>query len=168
MSVYWIEGSDEAARLAILVRPGGHDSLESTVQRWREQEVDVVVSLLTDEDNARLGLTSEGEVCRQQGLHFISYPIEDFGVPKSLTDTMQFVSDLKEILDGGKSIGFHCQASIGRAPLIAACVLMSSGLSADAAFALVAEARGCRIPDTPRQIEWGRQFEFEVSQMTKQ
>lgn len=167
MSVYWIDGPEQPGRLAILAKPGGDGSLESAVQRWRDEQVDVVVSLLTDGDNARLGLTRESDVCRKHGLSFISFPIDDFGVPASLESALQLVSQLKDISERGKNIGFHCYASIGRAPLIASCLLMLFGMTAEAAFSSVAAARGCRIPDTPLQFEWGRQFELEVSQLAK-
>ena len=80
---YWIE-NEGPGRMAILARPQGHDALADVVEGWRGAGVDVVVSLLTEEDNRYLGLTREAEHCRDHGLQFVSFPIEDFGVPASV------------------------------------------------------------------------------------
>ena len=156
-TIYWIESSTPG-RLAILAKPYGNEELESEVQGWREQAVDVVVSLLTESDNEYLGLSTEGALCRSNGLEFISYPIQDFGVPSSLVDTELLVRELKELVLSGKNIGFHCHGCIGRAPLIASCVLMSTGISADKAYRLISVARGYPVPEAPEQAEWGRAF----------
>lgn len=160
-TIYWIENSG-AGRLAIVAKPQGDDALESEIQGWREAGIDVVVSMLTETDNLYLGLSSEAELCRSNGLHFISFPIEDCGVPESQETTLQLVQELDHLLSSGKSIGFHCQGCVGRAPLIASCVLMFSGMSAESAFELVRDARGCPILEG-RQAEWGRNFARQLS-----
>lgn len=160
--IYWIK-SDSRGRLAILARPQGYEALPDHVKGWRDAGVDVVVSLLTTEDNEYLGLTQEAELSRQQGLHFVSFPIEDFGVPRSIDTTLDLAKELNELLTSGKSIGFHCNGCIGRAPLIASCVLMLGGKSADEAFGLISEARGYLIPEAQAQAEWGRKFAREIA-----
>jgi protein-tyrosine phosphatase len=160
--IYWIDHSGPG-RLAILARPEGGDALESEILGWRDAGVDVVVSLLTDSDNAYLGLTDEAELCRNSGLQFVSFPIQDFGVPASVDVTLDLVKKLSELLASGKSIGFHCHGCIGRAPLIASCVLMFSGVSAEKAFDLVSDARGYPVPEGRAQVEWGRKFAQQMS-----
>jgi protein-tyrosine phosphatase len=165
--IYWIDHSGPG-RLAILARPQGDDALESEIRGWREAGVEVVVSLLTEADNSYLGLSAEGELCRSNGLQFISFPIEDFGVPDSLDETLQLVRKLNDLLTKGKSIGFHCHGCIGRSPLIASCVLMFSGASAERAFELVSVARGYPIPEAPEQAAWGRNFARQLSSFVHQ
>lgn len=160
--IYWID-NDGAGRLAILARPQGGDALEGEVQGWRDAGIDVVVSMLTDSDNSYLGLSAEAELCRSNGLQFVSFPIVDFGVPDSLEITLQLVRDFSDLLQSGKSIGFHCHGCIGRAPLIASCVLMFSGKSAETAFELVSLARGYPIPEARAQFEWGKNFARELN-----
>jgi protein-tyrosine phosphatase len=162
--IYWIENAGDG-RLAILARPQGNGALEGEVQGWRDAGIDVVVSMLTDSDNSYLGLSAEAELCRSNGLEFRSFPIEDFGVPASVDTALQFVRDLNELLASGKNIGFHCNGCIGRAPLIASCVLMFSGKSAETAFELVSVARGYPIPEARAQAEWGKNFERELSSL---
>ena len=158
--IYWIE-QQSAGRLAILARPPGDDALATQILGWREAGVDVVVSMLTATDNAYLGLTEEGELCRANGLQFVSFPIEDFGVP-SVASALALACNLNDLLASGKSIGFHCNGCIGRAPLMASCVLMLGGKSADQAFDLVSTARGYPIPEGRAQAEWGRNFERRI------
>jgi protein-tyrosine phosphatase len=155
--IYWIDHSGPG-RLAILARPEGNDALESEILGWREAGIDVVVSMLTDSDNEYLGLTAESELCRSHGLEFRSFPIKDFGVPDSLGETLKLVKELNDLSNQGKNIGFHCHGCIGRAPLIASCVLMYAGESADAAFDLVSHARGYPVPEGQAQAAWGRNF----------
>lgn len=155
--IYWIENSGPG-RLAILAKPQGDDALESEIQGWREAGIDVVVSMLTQTDNEYLGLSAEGELCRTKGLQFISFPLKDFGVPDSVDATVQLVRELNDLLTSGKNIGLHCHGCIGRAPLIASCVLMFSGATAEAAFDLVSAARGYPIPEGVEQAQWGRKF----------
>jgi protein-tyrosine phosphatase len=122
-----------------------------------------VVSLLTEHENSYCGLVQEAELCRSNGIEFISFPITDRGFPKSTEATLELVSELNDLLTNGKSIGFHCYGCIGRAPLIASCVLMFRGETADTAFKLVAYARGYPIPEAQVQAEWGRDFARRLS-----
>lgn len=154
--IYWIDHSGPG-RLAILGRPEGDEALEGEIRGWRDAGVDVVVSLLTETDNEFLGLSAEAELCGTNGLEFISFPIKDRGVPDS-SAALELVSELHDLLTKGKSIGFHCHGCIGRAPLIASCVLMFAGESAERAFKRVSCARGYPIPEAPQQAEWGRKF----------
>jgi protein-tyrosine phosphatase len=159
--IFWIE-NEGAGRLAILARPQGDEGLAAHIEGWKRAGIDVVVSLLTQTDNANLGLTKEGELCRAAGLKFISYPLEDFGVPASMEGAHALVKELHELLANAKNIGFHCNGCIGRAPLIASCVLMMSGETAEHAYELVSIARGYPIPEARAQAEWGKNFEREI------
>ena len=94
--IYWIDHSGPG-RLAILGRPEGDEALESEIRGWCGAGVDVVVSLLTETDNQYLGLTAEADLCRNNGLQFIGFPIKDRGVPDSLGDALQLVSELSDL-----------------------------------------------------------------------
>jgi protein-tyrosine phosphatase len=160
--IFWID-NDGPGRMAILARPQGHEALPGDIQGWREAGIDAVVSLLTDADNQYLGLSAEGELCRSADLQFFSFPIEDCGVPASYEVALQLVKELSDLLVSGKSVGFHCHGCIGRAPLIASCVLMFSGMSAEKAYELVSSARGYPIPEARAQAEWGKDFARQLS-----
>ncbi len=160
--IYWIE-HEGPGRLAILARPQGDDALPGEIQGWRDAGIDVVVSLLTESDNRYLGLSAEGDLCRNAGLQFVGFPIVDCGVPASFDIALELVTELGGLLASAKSIGFHCHGCIGRAPLIASCVLMYTGKSAEEAFELVSIARGYPIPEARAQAEWGKDFGRQLS-----
>ena len=160
--IYWID-CEGPGRLAIVDRPLGDDTLENEILAWRQAGIDVVVSLLTEYENSYCGLVQEAELCRSNGIQFISFPITDRSFPKSTEETLELVSKLNDLLTNEKSIGFHCYGCVGRAPLIASCVLMFRGETADRAFKLVGYARGYPIPEAAVQAEWGRDFARRLS-----
>lgn len=160
-TIYWVDNPG-AGRIAVLARPRGGDWLEDEILGWREDGIDVVVSFLTEPEDRDLGLSLEGELCRSNGLAFINFPIEDRNVPPSSEATLQLVKELDALLSSGKSIGFHCLGGLGRSPLIASCVLMFSGKSAEESFQLVSAARGLPVPETPEQVAWGESFAQEL------
>lgn len=109
-------------------RPRGGDWLEDEVRAWRGAGVDVIVSLLTSDEIAELELVHEAQLCEANGIRFLSLPIVDYGVPASRTDTLDFVKKLDSALAEGKRVAIHCRGGIGRAALIAACLLVLFGI----------------------------------------
>jgi len=127
MTNYLIKGP-WPGRLAIVPRPRGGDWLEDEVHAWKEMGFDVVVSLLTRDELDELGLVAEADLSRTQGLKFCEFPIPDLGVPKSSATTRELLDNLRSDLDVGKQIAIHCRQGIGRSGLIAAGVLIVSGV----------------------------------------
>lgn len=160
--IYWIDGP-LPGKLAILARPRGEDWLEDEIVGWKNAGVNVVVSLLTADENYELGLVDERKLVERHGLTFISFPIGDYSVPTSKTEVQQLASQLEESLTHGKSVGIHCRQGIGRSSLVAACVLVTSGESPETAFQQITNARGRPVPDTPEQKKWVTTFASEQS-----
>ena len=155
--LYWITGP-WPGRLAIMPRPRGGDWLEDEIQSWRRAGVDVVVSLLTRDEQAELSLLDEEALCRASDIDFVSIPIVDRGVPSSLTEFTGHMSKLAEQLRSGKNIAVHCRQGIGRAALVAVCLLILSGMAPAAGIERVGTARGCSVPETPEQRRWVNDF----------
>jgi protein-tyrosine phosphatase len=155
--VYWIEGP-WPGRLAILPRPRGGEWLEDEVQSLRAAGLDVLVSTLENDETAELDLTRESEICRAQGLEFISFPVEDRGVPATENGTLELARRLETYLAAGRKVGIHCRQGIGRSALLAACILALSGLEAETALQRIQTARGCTVPDTEEQRDWIKRF----------
>ena len=155
--VYWIDGP-WLGKLAILARPRGADWLVDEVAGWKDAGLGVVVSLLTQGEDSELGLIDERELVQRLGLTFISFPIADYSVPTSKNEIQQLVSKLEESLVAGDCVGIHCRQGIGRASLVAACVLVTSGESPGTAFQHIQEARGLMVPDTSEQRDWVTAF----------
>ena len=155
--VYWINGP-WPGKLGILPRPRGADWLDDEVASWKDAGLDVVVSLLTEGEDSELGLINERALVQQNGLTFMGFPIPDYSVPASMKSTRQLVSKLQDCLARGKSVGIHCRQGIGRSSLVAACVLVTAGESAGAAFQHIKSARGLPVPDTAEQRDWVAAF----------
>jgi len=153
---YWINA--QGVRLAIVPRPRGQDWLPDDIDLLRAAGIDVIVSALTPTETEELGLLKEAECCRTNGIEFLSFPIEDRSVPPSSISFTELLNSLKASLAEGKAVGVHCRAGIGRSSLIAAALLIQSGLSPDAAFLTIQEARGCPVPDTVEQRNWVERY----------
>ncbi len=159
--LYWIEGP-WPGRLAIMPRPRGGDWLEDEISSWQRLGIDTIVSALTREEIAELDLSQEKEQCERAGIEFIAFPIMDRGVPPSSKDTWELVHRLEQALSRGKKIAIHCRQGVGRAALLAACVLTSSGVNPLSAWERIATARGGAVPDTSEQKEWVMRFARDI------
>jgi len=58
--------------------------------------------------------------------------------------------------------GEDCFAGIGRSTLVAASLLIRSGLALAEALELISEARGWQVPDTSAQHRWLESFEARL------
>ena len=151
--LYWIEGP-WPGRLAIMPRPRGGDWLEDEIQSWRRSGVDVALSLLTPDETTELGLADEGKLCRANNIQFLTFPITDRDVPPSIEVFSDLMTKLAGQLAGGKTVVIHCRQGIGRAALVAICLLVLSDIDPAAAAQRVGAARGRPVPETPEQRRW--------------
>lgn len=150
-SLFWIEG---ASGLALVLRPRGDNWLEQELARLRRGGVDTLVSMLEEEEAGWLGLRKEGHYSEMAGIAFLSFPIPDHHVPPDREAFKNFVSRLAGRIDSGERIAIHCQGTIGRATVTAACTLIHLGWNPNAALEAIQQARGCEVPDTEEQREW--------------
>ncbi len=155
--LYWITNSSPG-RLAISARPRGGDWLEEEIEGWRKQGVDVVVSLLTLSENEELDLKDEASFSKAKGIRFVSFPIEDRGVPLSSAKVGQLVAQLGAEIQQGKSVAIHCRQGIGRSSLISASLLISAGEDIEQTLKAISKARGLEVPETVEQRRWLEQF----------
>lgn len=155
--LYWIDGP-WPGKLAISARPRGGDWLEDEISGWRRAGVDAVVSLLTPQENRELQLGAESDLAQVRGLHFLSLPIEDRGVPTHWEAASRAVAKAGEMLRQGRNVAVHCRQGIGRSGMIAAALLIKNGSTPDVALKLIGEARGLTVPETAEQREWVRKF----------
>ena len=155
--LYWIQFPGPG-RLAIAPRPRGDDWLESELTSLRREGVDVLASLLTDEEEEQQGLTDEAALCRRIGIEFRSFAIPDGDTPASMHQFGDFIGFLDKELMQERSILVHCLAGIGRSSVTAAALLCRHGYQPDDAFDLISRARGLQVPETDEQADWLRQF----------
>jgi len=92
------------------------------------------------------------------GLEYLSFPIQDRGVPSSIRGVSQIAQTVEQRLAAGQNVGLHCRAGIGRSAMMAALLLAMSGLDIESAFSRISAARGWLVPDTAEQQEWVAEF----------
>lgn len=155
--IYWVEDD-----LAILMRPRGGDWLNDEVKDWTKEGLGVIVSLLAKPEVAELGLQNEADACEAVGLQFFRLPIDDLSVPEHLLETIRLVDELFALRVAGKKIGIHCRQGLGRSPLIAACLLVRSGIDPSTAWQQISTARGTSVPETDEQRDWLIKFAEEL------
>jgi protein-tyrosine phosphatase len=135
-------------------RPRAGDWLEDEVASWLRSGLEVVVSLLEDEEIAELGLEQEAELCRRGGIQFLRLPIPDRGVPASPGPVTALVRTVVAELQAGRGVGIHCRIGVGRSALVACCVMAALGVPVEAAWSSLHRSRGLSVPDTEAQRAW--------------
>ena len=151
--LYWLNGPWKG-KLALAARPRGGDWLGDEIADWKRAKVDLVLSLLTPEEEQDLDLCGEGHEVAAQGLAFSSFPIPDRQIPKSEAKLAETLDRVNSLLSAGKNVVVHCRQGIGRTGLIASCLLVKSGMSPGASMETVSAARGVAVPETPEQRDW--------------
>ena len=149
----WVEGPWKG-KFAIAARPRGGDWLEDQIEAWHRLGITTVVSLLTPEEERELDLIEESAVAQSQGLGFLSLPIPDREVPASESEVTAMLARLHEILTSGRSAVVHCRQGIGRAGLLASCMLVFEGKAPLEAIEAVSQVRGVEVPETSGQRAW--------------
>ena len=151
MDLYWVTPT-----VAVATRPRGGDWLADEMADLRRQDVDVLVSCLTRDEERELDLADERTEATASGLEYFSLPIPDRGVPDSRATFEQVVGELVRAERKGRHLAVHCRQGLGRSPLVAAAVLVRDGMSPDHAWKLVGERRGAAVPETDDQRDWLR------------
>jgi len=146
---------DGRFKLAQMPKPlGGDPGLDRSMRALKSAGVDVLVSMLTDDEMQRFRLDDERERANFRGLEFFRYPIEDHQVPPSTDDAIAFAQTILAKLEDGKNVVFHCYAGIGRSGLMAATVLFLAGLDMADACERLTKARKHNVPETAGQRAW--------------
>ena len=146
---YWI-----TPQLAIVPRPRGGDLLAYEMLALRETGIDVVVSMLEDEEATELELQDEESAAITAGISFIKFPVPDRDVPTELQAFKELLARLEEQIAAGKRVGIHCRACIGRSSMVAVSLLIRSGIPSQEAWVQVSIARGFLVPDSSEQRNW--------------
>ena len=136
--------------------------LRDDIAAYRVMGMTRIISLLTGEEVRELGLAAEAEFCRNEGMNFLQHPIPDRGLPDGQAFTALARTTFNDLI-AGSAIGIHCRGGIGRSGMLACCVLMLYGLTADDAIDLVSRARHVAEPDTEEQTAFIRSFTPDAS-----
>ncbi|MDQ3131826.1 MAG: hypothetical protein M3Q99_13845 [Acidobacteriota bacterium] len=160
--VFWTK-EKHPGRIALVARPRGGDWLEDEAAAWSDAGLDVIVSMLDAEETRTFELEREAEFCKANGIEFIAFAVTDRSVPKLNQKLYDLIEKLKNSLSKGKNIGIHCRQSIGRAPLLAAILMVLYGIKPGEAFRQLSVVRGIEVPETAGQKQWIEKFAEESS-----
>lgn len=160
--VFWTK-EKFPGRIALVPRPRGGEWLEDEAKAWAEAGINVIVSMLEAEEIEVFNLEREAEFSAKNGIEFISIPVKDRNIPEIDESFLQTIERLKNLLLNGKNIAIHCRQSVGRAPLIAAILMISFGINPTEAFEKLSLVRGVEVPETEEQKKWAEKFAEELS-----
>lgn len=146
---YWI-----TQRLAIVPRPRGGESIADEMTAMRAAGIEVLVSMLEVPEARELGLEQEEAAARGAGIRFVSFPVADRGTPPDKEAFERLLEFLERSMAEGKRVGVHCRGCIGRSSVVAASLLVRSGLKNAEVWRMIASARGTSVPDTAQQRVW--------------
>jgi hypothetical protein len=126
-------------KLALAPRPGRFNDLESDLQEIQEEGFNLILSIY-DFDKPEEVEFSRANL-HKYGITQMTMNIKDFGVPSihNLETTLKSLEPL--ITDRYYKILVHCGMSMGRAPLVVACLFkkLRPALSGEEAVALLRE-----------------------------
>ncbi len=144
-------------RLAVCLRPRSGSWLEGDIAALRRAGHDLLVSALTAEEIVKLELDIVPEVCARHGVEFVHVPVGNLQVPHPV-HIRPHLESWHAHLASGRGVAFHCWASVGRSPTLAAATLAFAGVPVEEAWARIEASRGREVPDTLEQRRWVEQF----------
>ncbi len=95
------------------------------------------------------------------GMEYLHVPIKDGHAPE-LSQIQSMVDWINKQTQNGRKVYMHCAAGVGRAPTMAMAYLVSTGLTADQAFAEIKLKHHDTDPG-PRQLDAVREYEALIS-----
>lgn len=140
-------------RLGLTLLPGRRDrgrELEADVEELVAARVATVICLVEAFELGVYGVPGLFEAYARRGLTLHHVPLRD-GSAGGVEAVERAVAAAEAALARGETVLLHCAGGLGRAGMIAACVLRGRGLSPEAAIAAVRLVRGPRAIETLSQ-----------------
>ncbi|CAM3716688.1 tyrosine-protein phosphatase [Parendozoicomonas haliclonae] len=119
------------------------EDLQNSLQTLKAAGATTVVTALPDEDMQALNVPELGKAVRDAGLDWFHLPIEDDAAPEQ-PFFAAFETALPRLLkkiSAGETIAIHCRGGAGRTGLIAAILMLESGIDIDRVIAKVQAVR---------------------------
>lgn len=168
ITLSWILEHGGGGKLGLCFCPG--KKVNRSGVRWeRDLDVDLhrlkeayrittVACLLNTAELSCFRLRNYTATVVSSGLDLLVFPIVEMAPPDSVALTREFVHTIVDKLGKGENVAVHCRGGVGRAGVIAACVLLELGLATSGRGAIEQVRRlRCR-----QAIESYRQEKFVV------
>lgn len=122
--------------------------------------VTTIVCLLNVAELATYKLRNYVDVCTREGFEVVSFPIVEMRPPENLEQTLDIVDFVVNSLSKRETVLAHCKGGLGRAGLLAACVMLRLGIvsTPQDAISKVRQLRSKSAIETTRQEEFIHKF----------
>ena len=164
--VAWVDLDTAPGHLGLAMAPGRHEA-DGDVVLWRRDlhadlrrlrhvhRCDVLVSLLSDDELAALGIADLDDAVAVHGIEHHRFPVRDGSVPEpeQLSDVLALVDALRDRLLAGRTVVLHCRVGQGRSGMLGALVTASLWALPVEAIARVRRAQ-------PRAVETVQQEHY--------
>lgn len=131
--------------------PGRSDSILAEVSKLKDLGVDVVVSLMQDQEFPDLAGFSE--VMRSSAIEWIRLPVMPNSIPDEASDWKSVRFILIDRIANGMFVAIHCWGGLGRTGMIAADLLTALSYEPSEAITLVRDVRPGTI-ESEAQERW--------------
>ena len=161
LRVDWLDAHEtKPGRLGLTLLPGRKDysrSLSDDIATLKRQNVTHIACLITEDEFGAYGVEGLLQAYGEAGFVTRHLPILDQSVctPEEMED---LVGWLTARTNEGAAVMLHCVGGLGRSGLVAACYLVSQGLTPDQAIAAVRQARSPRAIETEGQEAFIRKY----------
>ena len=127
----------------------GKQNLDDDIATILENNIDVVVCLVTEEELAKLQLPHYFDALNEKGLTVHHFPIADYGVPEkeALDSLLHYIHDQ---LSDEKNVLVHCMGGLGRSGTIVGCYA-NKFLDVEDPIRYVRDVRGDEAIETEEQ-----------------
>lgn len=101
---------------------GPYDTRNELLRRYRDEGIEFVVPLVTDEEIARKARRDVLGAYTRAGIQAIRFPIRDLTSPE-LDAVRELVRTVVPYIRAGARVAVHCNAGVGRTGVIVACLV---------------------------------------------